>query len=152
MKTYLLLALIVLLLLGLVAWFFRPELPTTDVVLADDVALYIPDQRAGGQLVGAVVSTPSGGFVIVHERTEAGAGAIIGGTGLLPPGRVDAFAIPLERDAADGEWLYAMLYADTDGNGDFTAGADQPMRDSAGATVYGILQTRSDLPKYRARE
>ena len=76
------------------------------------------------------------GFIVIHEDDGAGNfGAAIGNASITA-GATDDLTVTLDRPAAEGETLYAMLHTDDNGNDTYDgAGTDLPVTDSNGDVV-----------------
>jgi hypothetical protein len=98
-------------------------------VLAAQVAtsLTVEDNEAAAPNVisipGASHSEPF--YIVVHEG-DAGPGAVVGFSALLPAGAVTDFQITLDRDIVPGELLWPMLHTDGNGNGVYDDAATDP--------------------------
>jgi len=96
----------------------------------------------------ARVSLPNAGFVVITADDDSGDddsgdddsdgddgdGRVVGAA-FLPAGVSDGVAVPLAAPLTADTDLAAVLYADTDGNGSFDAGADRRIPDTDETTV-----------------
>ena len=76
----------------------------------------------GSTAVIDTVSSPQGGFVVV-----SGAGGTVLGSAQLQVGTTDDVQVALDPPLTATADLRATLYADSDGDGEFDAGTDQPV-------------------------
>ncbi len=74
------------------------------------------------------------GFVVIHEDNGGAPGDVLGNSVLLSPGTTNNISIQLNRNAIDGETLYAMLHKDN-GDGIYTNPTDDPPVTDAGGNV-----------------
>lgn len=93
------------------------------VVTDPDAVLKVEDQTSEGPTVLAEAAATKGGFVVVL----ADEGRNVLGTGVVPAGTEPAdVQVSLAEEPTEEIELIARLYADTDGNGLYSAG-DQPV-------------------------
>lgn len=93
------------------------------VVTDPDAVLKVEDQTSEGPTVLAEAAATKGGFVVVF----ADEGRNVLGTGIVPAGTEPAdVQVSLAEEPTEEIELIARLYADTDGNGLYSAG-DQPV-------------------------
>jgi hypothetical protein len=113
----------------------------TPAITAEDQTL-APDSAGTVSIAEATIDQP--GFVVVHEEEDGGFGSVIGSSGLIETGTSSDISVELDRDAADGETLYAMLHYDQNGNeeydgidtdGPVTGDDDSPVLDTFGITI-----------------
>jgi hypothetical protein len=120
--------------------------PAFTVSVEGDVMPVLPsvtvaDQTAdpANQVVIAEVVNPADGFIVIHEDDGAGGiGGVIGASALLEAGTSTDVVVTLDREAVDGETLYAMLHSDSNGNGVYefpTDGLDGPVLDIDDAVI-----------------
>ncbi len=107
--------------------------------LADDAAIYMQDQPLTQEMVAKVVQLTSPGFVVVLESANGSMAGAIGASEILATGKTENVGVRLERVPIEGEMLFAMLYADSNGNGAFDEDADQPLRDKADNRVFSLF-------------
>ncbi len=97
--------------------------PTIVPVEDPAAVLQVADQKSEGPTVLAKAAATKGGFVVVYGdegRNELG-------TGIVPPGTAAAdVQISLAEEPTEELQLLARLFADTDGNGLYSAG-DMPI-------------------------
>ena len=99
----------------------------------------VTDQTAdpANQIVIAEVdSSIGGGFIVIHEDTGDSFAAIIG-SAAVAEGVNTNVTVTLDRDAVDGETLYAMLHIDANDDG----GAYDPPNDTPHVNTDGELLT-----------
>ena len=113
----------------------------TPAITAEDQTL-APDSAGTVSIAEATIDQP--GFVVVHEEGDDGFGDVIGSSGLIEAGTSSDISVELDRDAEDGETLYAMLHYDQNGNeeydgletdGPVTGDDDSPVLDTFGITI-----------------
>ncbi len=104
---------------------------------AEENMIVIMEQRPGNTVTASQIHLAATGFVVIHEDTNGAPGAIIGSSSLLQAGDSSQVAITLSRSTKDGEKLHAMLHSDSDGNGTFSATADQPVQSRLGGPIEG---------------
>ena len=118
-------------------------------VVADDQS---PDPA--NEVVIAAVHTPSAGWIVVHEDDGGSPGPVIGFEAVLG-GRNSDVVVTLDRDAEDGETLWAMLHEDTGTPGlyEFPA-ADAPAVDGDGEIVLDsfVVSVSSVFPWVTVRD
>lgn len=138
----------VLVLVAVAVWQLWPEKNVTPVeeefvtpaMSETDNAIYMLDQPVSKEMTAAVVQVKENAFVIVLDAAENGGfGEPIGASVLLAPGKHNDVPLILNDTPENAEKLYAMLYADTDGNGAFDEEVDLPLRDAADNRVYGLF-------------
>ena len=109
-----------------------------DITTLEPNAVFVDDQLAdpANMVVVDEVVTADGGFIAVHEDDgNGGIGGVIGVSDFIEPGRTFDVEVTLDRDAVDGETLYAMLHSD-DGNETYEfPGPDGPVTDSNGDVI-----------------
>ena len=89
------------------------------------------------------------GFVVIHEGTETEIGDVIGTSALLAAGSHSDVTVDLDRAIQDGEYLWVVAHADTNGNGTFDGGSvDLSVTDSTNGnlTLTGALQGLLGFP------
>ena len=97
--------------------------PSAAVVQDAAAVLEVEDQTSEGPTVLAKAAATAGGFVVVYG--DDGRNTL--GTGIVEPGtEPQAVQISLAEEPTEQIELIARLFADTDGNGLFSAG-DQPI-------------------------
>lgn len=121
-----------------------------DTKVGDTVAaVAVSDQTlsAPREVVVKTVDTPTDGWIVIHEQTGSGSfGGVIGFASVLAGSHSDV-AVTLDRDALDGETLYAMLHSDGGEIGDFEfPGPDVPVTDAAGAVVVKSFDVQVATP------
>jgi hypothetical protein len=106
---------------------------STNAIQADDQTLEDPTTV----LVAKVVADVDG-FVVIHADDGGSPGEVIGHVAVTA-GETTDIEVGLEREAVDGETLYAMLHVDDPADGEYTFGdgedEDAPALDAAGAVV-----------------
>ncbi|MEM1348672.1 MAG: hypothetical protein AAGI01_08970, partial [Myxococcota bacterium] len=111
---------------------------TPDMAPMEFGAVTVADQLAdpANQVVVASVVSVGPGFVVLHEEDGAGViGDAIGFEGVSDGDSADV-TVSLERDAVDGETLYAMLYVDAGAEGIYEfPGPDAPALDAGGVVI-----------------
>lgn len=107
---------------------------TTNNALTPSVT--VDDQVAdpANQVVIAEVVSDGAGFIVIHEADGDTFGAVIG-FAPVTDGANGPVTVSLDRDAENGETLYAMLHTDDPADGDYTFG-DDPTTDGP-VTVDG---------------
>ncbi len=112
----------------------------TPAVSVDDQTIS-PDNADTVSITEATVDQV--GFVVVHADADGEPGEVLGASSSLEPGTSEGLEVTLDRDAEDGETLWAMLHHD-DGSGEFedaetdppvTEGNDEPVVDSFAVTI-----------------
>jgi uncharacterized Zn-binding protein involved in type VI secretion len=108
-------------------------LTVSDATVATDTSEVVVD--------GA--SLPVDGYVVIHEGDATSFGAVIGSTELLSAGSYTSITAPLIRPIEDGEYLWAMLHSEDNGNGVYDdAATDKPIADAAnGNSSFGGVVT-----------
>ncbi|MCB9729608.1 MAG: hypothetical protein H6746_14160 [Deltaproteobacteria bacterium] len=88
------------------------------------------------QVVVAEVVSDGPGFIVIHEDDGSGTfGAVIGHAAVADGSNADV-TVTLDRDAVDGETLYAMLHTDAGTVGTYEfPGPDGPVMDGSGAVI-----------------
>lgn len=101
----------------------EPELPTIVPVEDPAAVLQVEDQKSEGPTVLAKAAATKGGFIVVYA--EDGRNEL--GSGIVPPGTTAAdVQVSLAEEPTEQIALLARLFADTDGNGLYSAG-DMPI-------------------------
>ena len=101
----------------------EPEVPTIVPVEDPAAVLQVEDQTSEGPTVLAKAAATKGGFIVVYS--EEGRNEL--GSSIVPPGTAAAnVQISLAEEPTEEIALLARLFADTDGNGLFSAG-DMPI-------------------------
>lgn len=103
----------------------------TGTVAASDQTL---DAATAVEIDEVVSSGP--GILVIHESNADGdsfAGII--GSAAVPAGTSADVEVTLDRDAVDGETLWAMLHVDAAGNGVYDADVDGPVLEEDGDVV-----------------
>ncbi|MCB9786648.1 MAG: hypothetical protein H6744_08130 [Deltaproteobacteria bacterium] len=87
-------------------------------------------------VVVAQVVSDGPGFIVIHEDDGSGSfGAVIGHAAVVSGANLDV-RVTLERDASNGETLYAMLHTDAGTVGTYEfPGPDGPVMDGSGAVI-----------------
>ncbi len=102
-------------------------------------AVTVADQVAdpADQVVIEQVLASTASFIAVHEGDGAGGiGGVIGVSAALEAGTTDDVEVTLDRDAVNGETLFAMLHVDGNANGIYEfPGPDVPVLDDADAVI-----------------
>jgi hypothetical protein len=95
-----------------------------NAVTAEDQAL---EGAASNEVTIASVTLEEDGFVVIHEDDAGSPGAIIGHKRVVAGEDTADVMVTLDRNAANGETLYAMLHGDTNANEtfDYTAPGDE---------------------------
>ena len=105
---------------------------TPSVTVADQTA-----DPANEVVVAAVVSAGRG-FIVIHEAAAGSPGPVIGNAS-VSNGTSSDVKVTLDRDAVDGETLYAMLHTDDGAVGtyefDGMNGLDAPVMDGMGNVI-----------------
>lgn len=84
--------------------------------------------------IGSVVSVGSG-FIVIHENGGGSPGPVIGHVAVADGANSDV-VVTLDRDATNGETLFAMLHIDEGTSGTYEfPGSDGPATDSEGAVI-----------------
>jgi len=98
-------------------------IPSAATVTDPDAVLEVEDQTSEGPTVLARAAATDGGFVVVYG--DDGRNTL--GTGIVEPGtEPQDVQVSLAEEPTEQIELIARLFADTDGNGLFSAG-DQPI-------------------------
>ncbi|HOX47084.1 MAG TPA: hypothetical protein PK668_26055 [Myxococcota bacterium] len=100
-------------------------------------AIRASDQQltAANEVLVASASSDGPGWATIHADEAGAPGAVLGFTA-VPDGQSSQVAVTLERDATDGETLWAMLHLDAGTLGTYEfPGADVPVTDAQGAMV-----------------
>jgi hypothetical protein len=109
--------------------------------LVEDNAVIVSDQRPGTTIMGtAYLAAP--GYLVIHQNNAGRPGAVIGQSALLSAGEHRGVRITLTRATRDGETLYALLHAETDGNGAFGS-ADATVQSDLGGPIQGTFMISS---------
>ncbi len=109
-------------------------------------AIYVADQRPGRSVLVNLVNLGVNGYIVVHAVVgQDQAGEIVGQSEVLSAGEYAKVAVALTREAASGTQLIAMLHAD-DGDRQFNAAADLPVKDMVGNAVWMIFGVDSSAP------
>jgi plastocyanin len=96
---------------------FENELDLGDMVIA-------PTQFPGDSFSVDLVNFTEGGFIAVYGDDEGNPGELIGNSEYMGEGSYSDFNILLTREIVVGEVLYAVMHADTDGDGIFNPETD----------------------------
>ena len=115
---------------------------TVSGMLAEENAVVVMEQKPGNTVLGSMVYLAAPGFLVIHEDTNGQPGAILGASTLLQAGESSNITVSLSRATQDGERLHAMLHADTDGNGTFSA-SDVPVQSRLGGPLEGWFEITS---------
>ena len=106
---------------------------STNAIQADDQTLEDPTV-----VLVASVTADVDGFVVIHADDGGSPGEVIGNVAVTA-GATEDVEITLDREAEDGETLYAMLHVDDPADGEYTfgdaEGEDPPALDAEGAVV-----------------
>jgi|GEM_PF-412528 hypothetical protein len=104
-----------------------------NAIQADDQTLEDPTSVLIAKVVADVDS-----FVVIHADDGGSPGEVIGHVSVTA-GETTDVEVSLEREAVDGETLYAMLHVDDPADGEYTfgdaEGEDAPALDADGAVV-----------------
>lgn len=137
---------IVLILLAVYAMGGDSKTPSTDDQTNSDMSgtasalnrLVVTDQFPGNIVYVSSVQLVNPGFVAVHKNANGNPGTIIGSQWFdkgINPGKVT-----LSESTVEGGVYYAMLHADTDGNGKFDAAIDKPLTDASGNPIMRMFR------------
>jgi hypothetical protein len=97
--------------------------PSTNTVQDPAAVLEVEDQTSEGPTVFAKAALTKGGFVVVYS--DEGRNTL--GTGIVPPGTEPTdVLVSLAEEPTEELQLIARLFADTDGNGLYSA-PDEPV-------------------------
>lgn len=114
-----------------------PDAPTenTNAINAEDLTL---NAAEASSVTVTSVTSDAAGFVVIHADAMGAPGEVIGHSA-VSSGTTTDVSVDLDRDAADGETLYAMLHIDDPADGEYTFGEDSsedtPALDSSGDVV-----------------
>lgn len=116
---------------------------TSSTMLAEESAVVAMEQKPGTSVTASLIVLKSPGFLVIHEDNNGAPGAILGASALLQAGESKNVDVTLSRAARDGERLHAMLHADADANGTFSASSDTPVLSSLGGPISGWFEISS---------
>lgn len=147
-----LLLLVVVIIAAVVLWkVTRPAAPVDvddgGVIpdMAEGYAVYAKDQTVGEPISVKAVSMAEPGFALARAKGEASVfdGKVLGFSSLLAEGKVENVTMTMVGDMSVGDTVYIMLYDDTNENGVFDDGVDQPALDTAGNRVFSIILVKA---------
>lgn len=121
---------------------------------SEEVGATVPAVLVSGQtlsspreVVVAAIDSPTDGWIVIHEQTASGSFGATLGFAPVDAGHNSDVAVTLDRDALDGETLYAMLHGDGGEIGVFEfPGPDVPITDATGAVVVKSFEVQVTTP------
>jgi hypothetical protein len=120
---------------------------TFDVVIEIASPLLSADDQVvgeGGVVRIAQIDTATASFVRLVQQVEGAPSFPTIGLALVPAGRHRDLPVALERDGVDGETLYALLHADSNGDGQLSwtgleGSEDPPIEDGEGEPLVAEI-------------
>ena len=109
--------------------------------------IVVSDQFPGNIVYISSVQLAQPGFVIITTNNNGTPGTTIGSQYFkagINPGQVN-----LKTALLDGSSYYAVLYADTNGNGTFDATTDLPVKDANGNIIMKIFHATSNVQQVK---
>ncbi|NDE68428.1 hypothetical protein EB052_02370 [bacterium] len=109
--------------------------------------IVVTDQFPGNIVYVSSVQLVNPGFVVIHKDASGTPGAIIGSQWFdkgINPGKVNLSSSTVENGV-----YYAMLHADTDGNGKFDAAIDKPLTDASGNPIMRMFRATASATEVK---
>lgn len=113
---------------------------TSSTMLAEESAVVVMEQKPGTSVTASLIVLKSPGFLVIHEDNSGAPGAILGASAFLQAGESKNMDVTLSRATRDGERLHAMLHADADASGTFSASSDTPVQSTLGGPISGWFE------------
>lgn len=109
-------------------------------------SIIVNDQLPGDVLFYDNLNLAGDSFVVVRNDVDGEPGEVIG-VEFVESGADATGNVELEEPTAEGETYYVELYADTDGDGTFEEGVDEPITTEDNNVIRVQITTTEDLPE-----
>ena len=122
---------------------FVPTDATSGMRVGENAVVSL-EQRPGKNVKIAQVYLAAPGYVVIYDDTDGEANTVIGSSALLPAGESKNVTVPVSRATIDGETIWSMLHAETNGNTTFNADVDVKVQDGLGESISGWFEIKAD--------
>lgn len=115
---------------------------TATLTIGNEASLSFSDQETDGKsVVVDDVTLPEGGYVVIHEATDGGPGAVLGHSQYLEPGTYKEVDVTLDSSLSKSQDLVAMAHRETNANGEYDfPNADGPyVKDGSAVTDRAMV-------------